>query len=231
MYEEKNIENLWSKEYQAKGVPSSFKETPSSNLVDFLRLFSKEKLSDSKALDIGCGKGRHSFYLAEKGYLVTGIDIVATNIDEINNAALNSALPIKAYKRDLSENWHLENEKFDIAIDCFCFKHLISIESRENYLNELNRYLKPKAYYLLTLSDIDDAYYKQFPVRKEEELQVILDPVNNIESILYAKEQILNFFSKYFDLIDHKLNHAFSEMHGKTFLRSTHKFVMQHKIG
>jgi 2-polyprenyl-3-methyl-5-hydroxy-6-metoxy-1,4-benzoquinol methylase len=37
---------------------------------------------DSRLLDIGCGKGRHSIYLASKGFDVTGIDISTDSIEE-----------------------------------------------------------------------------------------------------------------------------------------------------
>lgn len=35
----------------------------------------------ARLLDLACGKGRHSRYLAEKGFDVTGLDISASNID------------------------------------------------------------------------------------------------------------------------------------------------------
>lgn len=36
--------------------------------------------SDSKMLDVACGRGRHSIYLASKGYFVTGIDLSPESI-------------------------------------------------------------------------------------------------------------------------------------------------------
>jgi SAM-dependent methyltransferase len=36
----------------------------------------------ARALDLGCGAGRHSRYLASKGLLVTGVDLAASSIKE-----------------------------------------------------------------------------------------------------------------------------------------------------
>ena len=47
------------------------------NLITLLKLS-----PDTEILDCGCGRGRHSIYLNEKKYKVTGIDISEQNIDE-----------------------------------------------------------------------------------------------------------------------------------------------------
>ncbi|TAL60445.1 MAG: class I SAM-dependent methyltransferase, partial [Bacteroidetes bacterium] len=47
------------------------------NLISFLKI-----TSESRILDCGCGKGRHSIYLSEKGFEVTGLDISEKNIIE-----------------------------------------------------------------------------------------------------------------------------------------------------
>lgn len=45
------------------------------NLVHHLK-----PTTDSKILDLACGKGRHSVFLSKKGYNVTGIDLSANSI-------------------------------------------------------------------------------------------------------------------------------------------------------
>ena len=44
-------------------------------LIDYL-----QPLDDSRILDLACGKGRHSVYLSEKGYEVTGVDLSKESI-------------------------------------------------------------------------------------------------------------------------------------------------------
>ncbi|MFZ5552055.1 MAG: class I SAM-dependent methyltransferase [Bacteroidota bacterium] len=47
------------------------------NICNFLQL-----PYEAKVLDLACGKGRHSVYLAQKGYNVTGIDISENSISQ-----------------------------------------------------------------------------------------------------------------------------------------------------
>lgn len=49
------------------------------------KLLKDENLEGKKALDIGCGGGDISFYLAERGAYVTGIDMSTSMLDNINN--------------------------------------------------------------------------------------------------------------------------------------------------
>jgi SAM-dependent methyltransferase len=45
------------------------------NLIEFLK-----PKSEDRFLDLGCGKGRHSFYINKKGFDVTGIDLSKNSI-------------------------------------------------------------------------------------------------------------------------------------------------------
>lgn len=46
-----------------------------NTLIDFL-----QPQKDAKIMDLACGKGRHAFQLAEKGYKVTGLDLSSQSI-------------------------------------------------------------------------------------------------------------------------------------------------------
>jgi 2-polyprenyl-3-methyl-5-hydroxy-6-metoxy-1,4-benzoquinol methylase len=51
-------------------------------LVHVNFLLKNTGLQQGKALDLGCGSGRHSIALAKKGFSVTGVDLSKTLIDE-----------------------------------------------------------------------------------------------------------------------------------------------------
>src|SRR5262245_48180005 len=56
-------------------------DTEAAGFVDHL-LQRFQPANGSEILDLGCGAGRHSKYLASKGFRVTGIDLAAGSIKE-----------------------------------------------------------------------------------------------------------------------------------------------------
>ena len=69
-------------------------------LCEFLEIKPK-----SKILDLACGKGRHSIYLAKKGFTITGIDLAEQSIvkakqTELTNVNFEVHDMRKVYKKD-----------------------------------------------------------------------------------------------------------------------------------
>jgi SAM-dependent methyltransferase len=70
--------------------------------------------SGSRMLDVACGKGRHSRFLAEKGFDVTGIDI---SFDSINEAKQNESETLHFYVHDMRLLFRINY--FDFAFNFF----------------------------------------------------------------------------------------------------------------
>ena len=230
---ENYLVNLWNAEYNKKGIPSSFKEEPSGPVVEFLRLLSGKNIKTGKALDIGCGMGRNSIFLAQQGFEVCSMDFVPESIrtlaHKINLFGLASrVIPIC---HDIAMPWPFKDETFDIATDTFCYTHdQANLETRSNYKNELRRVLKVGGFYLLTLPGVDDGYYGPLlassPNPKE---RVIIDPENDIPMVLYTREDVERNFNNHFSLIYYSNKKKDGLMHGKIYPRSTHIFVFAKK--
>ena len=56
-------------------------EAEAQNLLDNL-IRKVQLLTGAKVLDVACGNGRHSRYMAGRGYHVTGLDVVPENINK-----------------------------------------------------------------------------------------------------------------------------------------------------
>lgn len=222
---------LWKSEYNRGGIPSSVRAKPSlavERLANFLTL---EKLPELKGVDLGAGTGRNTIFLGSLKCDITGVDFVPEMIDDLNNKSeeLGLASTVRGQLVDLSGAWSLPNETYDFFLDTYCFKHIISSAFRENYKSELLRYSAEGTIFLLTLASTEDGYYKNFPVRVEDGLQVILDPGNNIESILYTPEQVIKFFNPEFQLVDMQENLQVNKMHDKEYERRGFEFIFERK--
>lgn len=51
---------------------------PQEDMADIVRIFRQQKVKT--VLDLGCGSGRHTVYLAQRGFRVFGIDVSPTGI-------------------------------------------------------------------------------------------------------------------------------------------------------
>ncbi len=220
---------LWKKEYTKGGIPSSVRARPSiaaERLAAFLTL---EKLPELKGVDLGAGTGRNTLYLGSLKCDMTGLDFVPEMIEDLNRKAEERGLAstVRGQLVDLSSKWSLSNPTYDFFLDTYCFKHIISLASRLNYKSELLQYCREGTIFLLTLASTEDGYYKSYGVRKEGDLQVILDPGNNIESILYTPEQVIEFFNPEFKVVDIQENIQVNKMHDKVYERKGFEFIFE----
>jgi cyclopropane fatty-acyl-phospholipid synthase-like methyltransferase len=99
------------------------------------------------ALDLGCGKGRISMRLAEKGIKVLGIDIKEGNLKHENFR----------FSKENVNNFGF-NEKFDLVI-CSLLLHFLRKEEAVTLIKKIQLSTLPKGLNLfICLSDKDDLY-------------------------------------------------------------------------
>lgn len=224
---EKLIEN-WQHEYQKKGIPSSFREHPSGSVVEFVEFLAERQAIGGRVLDLGCGMGRNTVYLAQRGFEVHAIDFVQGNIDALQAAADEAGVSerVHGHTQSVIREWPLEAGTASAVVDTFCYKHQIDDEERASYRRELARVLKPGGYYLLTLAGRDDGYYGPLLSKAHDPVRrVIVDPANNIPSVLFDRQDVEQEFAGMVRLLVHRHKRRTGEMHGATYERSTHLFI------
>ena len=68
-----------------------------------------------RALDIACGEGRNSVFLAQHGFLVTGLDISDVGLDKGMRRAAAAGVPVDFRQVDLDD--YRFTEQFDLIIN------------------------------------------------------------------------------------------------------------------
>lgn len=102
--------------------------------------------SASRALDVGCGAGTYSLYMAERGYDVTAIDFMPQAIEMVRQRAAEAGRDIEAVQADIM-TWSADRP-FDVILDVGCL-HSLPIPERETYKRQLCRWLAPGGDYVL----------------------------------------------------------------------------------
>jgi SAM-dependent methyltransferase len=106
-------------------------------------------LAPGTALDIGCGTGDNSIYLAKHGWQVTAVDFVAKAVDKARAKASANKLDIKFARADATR---LSSEgvgtNFDLIVDNGCL-HGMSTEDRDAYVREVTAVAAPSGRLLL----------------------------------------------------------------------------------
>jgi len=220
---------LWEEEYDRAGIPSSVRSQPSNVVKEFVEAF-PDSLGPACAIDIGCGLGRNSLYLAERGFNVIAMDYAPSMVERLSRTADTLGLSgrIQAICQDVSKSWPIADAAVDLAIDTFCFKHQIHEEALRAYVTEATRVMKSNARFLLFLATKEDGYYCQFPTADQGGPgTVIRDPGNGILSRLYDSHEIVNLFGA-FSVIRHVVKLSENTMHGTSYKRTSHVFWLKH---
>jgi len=98
------------------------------------------------ALDIGCGAGTYSIYMAKRGYRVTGIDFMPQAIDMLARQAADSRLSINAVHADVL-TWEPPHA-YDVVLDVGCL-HSLTRSQYGAYKARLLRWLQPRGDFIL----------------------------------------------------------------------------------
>jgi SAM-dependent methyltransferase len=97
------------------------------------------------ALDVGCGTGDSSIYLAQHGWKVTGVDFVRKALDKARAKTRAAGVQVKFVQADVT---HLSqaavDEKFELMVDNGCL-HGISDDDRDLYVKEITAAAAPGA--------------------------------------------------------------------------------------
>ncbi len=104
------------------------------------------RIKPCKTIDIGCGEGFYSIYLAKRGFEVTGIDISSRAIEYAKENAMKHGVKINFLSMDIADLSGL-NDGFDFVLE-WSFMHGIPPAERAEYVKNVAGLLNKDGTYL-----------------------------------------------------------------------------------
>ena len=131
---------FWEDIYKNKDGDFLFNQgKPSIEIIEI----TKKIIPNSKILDIGCGDGRNSIYMAEQGFKVAAFDVSGFAIGKLKYIAKQRKLQLNVFVQDMVK--YKFTESFDVIITHGCL-HLIKRSEWLNLIENIKLHTKKDGY-------------------------------------------------------------------------------------
>lgn len=157
-------------------------------------LLESGKVEPGKALDLCCGAGTNTIYIASKGFEVFAMDISEKAVEIATNKAASAGVKID-FQVGNSVYLPFDDEKFNFVFDMGCFHH-IHLADREKFIKGIRRVLKKEGTYFMTcFSDHVSSAWNHF---NDSQLREIFSPYFEIKEMNHfgstEGDNILRYF-------------------------------------
>ncbi len=113
---------------------------------DFLEQVVAARPDDGRALDLGCGSGVDSVFLAQHGWQVTSLDFMPQAVEMTRKRAEAAGVTVSAQVADIT-TWPGDGT-FDVIVDAGCL-HALEMVDRPAYRRQLLQWLAIGGDYVL----------------------------------------------------------------------------------
>ncbi len=141
MFEKKVQQMFYGKASRPEDLPWH-SDKPAELLIKAI----SERKVPGKALDLGCGTGVFSVYLAKQGYEVTGLDFIPKALTMAQQRAEAENAHVTWVLADLFD-WQAA-DPFDLVLDSGCL-HTVASGNMSRYKEKLLSWTAPHADYIL----------------------------------------------------------------------------------
>lgn len=145
-----------------------FGSEPSIYLELLLR---SEQIPPGPALDIGCGDGRNSLFLARCGFEVMGIDLSEVAIARLREEARRQGLKLIALVADV-RTYEYPPDQYRLVVANTILDHLEKQEGHQ-LIESIQQTVMPGGYLFVTGFTTDDPGYQNFSYPKSSTAQYV----------------------------------------------------------
>jgi methyl halide transferase len=167
-------QSRWNDRYESGDVPWDT-GYPSTELV---RLIKEERILPGRVLELGCGTGTNSIWLAQQGFDVTATDISPLALEQARHKAASARVNIRFLEADVL-NLPPLGAPFPFFFDRGCY-HVVRRIDVERFLSTLERISQPGTIGLVLTGNAKEKHEPGPPVVSEQEIRQELGRVFDI---------------------------------------------------
>lgn len=179
-----SIPENYQERYKAGDAPWDIGK-PDFNLIEVV---TQKLVAPCKALDIGCGTGDNSIWLAQNGFQVVGIDTSDIALDKAREKAAQAKVECEFRRVDFLSG-RVEGAPFGFVFDRGCFHSFASHDERTRFAENVAEHLSDGGLWLSLVGSADDRREGPGPPRR-----TALDIVSAVEPYF----EILSLVSSHF---------------------------------
>jgi SAM-dependent methyltransferase len=177
----------WEQYYSSlKQLPKRLRK-PVPFLAETLPIF--KQFNVKRVLDLGCGAGRNSIYLAKKGFDVIGVDVSKSALRFANNWAEEERLSNATFTLGTMVNIPFDDYLFDAVVRVSVIHHGVK-EYIMRTIAEINRILRRKGVFIANIASVRDPRYGDGEKVEENTFQIL----EAFEE--YRFEELHHFFTR-----------------------------------
>lgn len=155
----------WNDSYRDGNLPWDTGR-PSSELQ---RVVSRIAMQPCRALELGCGTGTNSVWLAQQGFEVTGIDVAPLAVEQAKKRAFGAGVQVHFAVADVFHLPDLDGP-FAFFFDRGCY-HAVRRSAPEKYAPAVARQLAPGGRSLILAGNAREPHDPGPPVVTEEQIR------------------------------------------------------------
>lgn len=211
---------IWEKEHNDPFVLLQMDNPgPSSGIIKFHSwLTERNPEQNYTGIEMGCGKGRNSIWLAQQGIKMNAFDFSSNAIAEAKKRAQQSDTKnIHFNVCDATSQWPYPDNTFDFGIDCFASTDIESPSGRAFARDEMKRVLKKGGFLLVYTLSTEDEYHKKMITKSpSKEKNSFTHPSTGKFEKVFDKQELIDFY-KDFEWVEEQRVEKDTEFFGKKY--------------
>jgi SAM-dependent methyltransferase len=180
-----SVKKRFKERYKTGNIPWDIGK-PDFNLIETV---TKIPIESCKALDIGCGTGDNSIWLAQKQFQITGTDVSEIAIEKAKEKALKNNAKCTFLVVDFFKS-RIEGAPFGFVFDRGCFHTFDSNKERKKFAKNVASNLEKNGLWLSLIGSADERRQGPGPPQRT---------ANDIVAAVEPYFEILSLFSSHFD--------------------------------